>query len=345
MKRYFWIGLLTGICLNVLALAFVFNATAQKNGPADSASPAAAPAAPNVTAPVGSAFTYQGLIKKNGALVNGSCDFQFKLFSDPNDPGSQVNITQEYKNQPVKNGVFTVVLDFGAMFDGSMRYIEALASCPASASPSYTTLPRQPIYAAPYAMALMPGALINDFNSANMDTLLIISSSSRSSIAGINNDNAVTSAGVYGLGTSGATGVYGEADTPVGIGVWANNTYGGSALTVKGEIHVKNIGGGVNAPVFTHHVNTGAGGNLCATQNYATVIDNPMFNGEPGAMLIVTPNYGANNGGAMPAVGIPGVYYDATNACGKGAGKWVIYTIDGVNLLNNSMYNVMGVLP
>ena len=63
------------------------------------------------------------------------------------------------------------------------------------------------------------------------------------------------------------------------------------------------------------------------------------------AILIVTPNYGSNTSGVGPAIGIPAVFYDTANTCGKGADKWVIYNLNGVAQVNNSLFNVMVVLP
>jgi hypothetical protein len=108
---------------------------------------------------------------------------------------------------------------------------------------------------------------------------------------------------------------------------------------------VQNANIGTDTPVFIHKVNTAVGGNLCAIQNYSTVLDNPIINGVPGAILIVTPNFGANDTGKAPAEGIPAVYYDATNQCGQGAGRWVIYNLNKQAQTNNSLFNVMAVLP
>jgi hypothetical protein len=79
-----------------------------------------------------------------------------------------------------------------------------------------------------------------------------------------------------------------------------------------------------------------------------TVINNPLTNGDPGAILVVTPNYGANGApyvGAGPANGVPAVFYDSLNNCGFGAGKWVIYNLNFVAMVNNSVYNVFVIKP
>ena len=64
-------------------------------------------------------------------------------------------------NHTVTNGLFTVTLDFGtAAFQGDARWLQ-IAVRPTGGG-SYTTLaPRQALTATPYAMSLVPGAVIN----------------------------------------------------------------------------------------------------------------------------------------------------------------------------------------
>ncbi len=103
-------------------------------------------------APIGTAFTYQGQLTSGGTPVNGSCDFQFRLFDGP-DGNNQVGSTVERTAVQVTNGFFTVQLDFGsAAFDGNARYLEVAVRCPAGGG-TYTLLsPRQPITPTPYAV-------------------------------------------------------------------------------------------------------------------------------------------------------------------------------------------------
>ncbi|WP_322490480.1 hypothetical protein [Chloroflexus sp.] len=105
---------------------------------------------------MGTAFTYQGRLTQSGGPVNGTCDVEFRLFDDAA-AGTQIGSTQTKTNVTVTNGVFTVVLDFGATaFDGDARWLAISVRCPAG-SGSYTTLnPHQPLTPAPYALAL-PG--------------------------------------------------------------------------------------------------------------------------------------------------------------------------------------------
>jgi len=106
-----------------------------------------------VQAALGTAFTYQGQLKKAGNPVNGTCDFQFGLW-DASTGGTQIGSTQTKTVISVTNGLFTIPdLDFGSgAFQGDARWLEIAVRCPAG-SGSYTTLsPRQALTATPYAL-------------------------------------------------------------------------------------------------------------------------------------------------------------------------------------------------
>jgi hypothetical protein len=87
-------------------------------------------------------FTYQGFLKQNGQPVNGTTSLTFRLYDAPTG-GNQLGsaITQ---NVNVQNGLFTVVLDFGAVWTGGDRYLEIQVG-------STTLAPRVKITPAPYA--------------------------------------------------------------------------------------------------------------------------------------------------------------------------------------------------
>jgi hypothetical protein len=98
----------------------------------------------------GTAFTYQGYLRQGGTPANANYDFQFSLWTTVSG-GSQVGATQTVTNVSVQNGLFTVSLDFGTVWDGSDRYLQ-IAVRPAG-SGSYTTLsPRVKINPTPYAI-------------------------------------------------------------------------------------------------------------------------------------------------------------------------------------------------
>ncbi|MBC8095983.1 MAG: hypothetical protein H7Y43_09235 [Akkermansiaceae bacterium] len=112
----------------------------------------------------GTAFTYQGRLNSGGNLVNGRYDFNFALFSAVGGSG-QVGSTQSYTAVPVSNGLFTVVLNFGAIFQGADRWLEL--SVRTNGVGAFTTLtPRQAVLPTPYAMYAANAAQVGGQNSS-----------------------------------------------------------------------------------------------------------------------------------------------------------------------------------
>jgi hypothetical protein len=80
------------------------------------------------TAPVGTAFSYQGDLKQAGAPANGAFDFEFVLF-DANDTSLS---TIDLGDVSVSNGLFTVQLDFT-----DVPFVAArLITCPVAYTPT-----------------------------------------------------------------------------------------------------------------------------------------------------------------------------------------------------------------
>lgn len=130
------------IILLALAIALTFTlgrATAQPPAPAAAA--------------LGTAFTYQGQLQTSGVPANGSYDFQFVLY-DAATGGAQVggSPTVTQNAVAVTNGLFSVQLDFGNVFNGAQYFLE-IGVRPAGVSGAYTTLtPRQALSPTPYAL-------------------------------------------------------------------------------------------------------------------------------------------------------------------------------------------------
>jgi hypothetical protein len=79
---------------------------------------------------------------------------------------------------------------------------------------------------------------------------------------------------------------------------------------------------------FVHQVVTGTGGNVCATFDGDTVIDHPLANGNPNAIILVTPNQGPLSiGGILGVPDVTQVYYDDLNTCGNSLNRWVIEAV------------------
>jgi hypothetical protein len=134
-----WIFQATVILLISAIGGWVFKASAQPEDVDRTIPPAA---------PIGTAFTYQGYLKDGGEPANGTYDFRFLLFDAPG--GSQVGPMVSADDVPVTEGIFTVQLDFGDVFDGTSLWMEIEVQGPGGGG--YTTLsPRQPLTAVPYA--------------------------------------------------------------------------------------------------------------------------------------------------------------------------------------------------
>ena len=115
----------------------------------------------------GTAFTYQGFLRQSALPANGSYDFQFSLWTAATG-GTQVGTTQTITGVSVQSGLFTVTLNFGAVWDGTDRFLQ-IAVRPAGTG-SYTTLsPRVRIAPTPYAIYAARAGVANPIGPAGGD--------------------------------------------------------------------------------------------------------------------------------------------------------------------------------
>jgi hypothetical protein len=103
----------------------------------------------SLPAPISTAFTYQGKLVDGGAPANGMYDLTFALY-DALSGGVQIGATVTRHGVTVADGLFTVQLDFGAVFDGTALYLE-IGVRPGGGGAYVTLAPRQALTAAPYA--------------------------------------------------------------------------------------------------------------------------------------------------------------------------------------------------
>jgi hypothetical protein len=107
-------------------------------------------------APSGTAFSYQGQLKQAGAPANGLYDFEFRLF-DLGAGGAQQGPMVPKSDVPVENGLMTMNLDFGSVFDGNRRWLEVRVRDGASTGAFTPLVPKQELTAAPYALYALGG--------------------------------------------------------------------------------------------------------------------------------------------------------------------------------------------
>lgn len=115
-----------------------------------------------VSSALAQAFTYQGHLRQSGSPVNANLTITFTLFNHPTNSGpAQVGapITQ---NVSVQNGLFTVELNFGAVWDGSDRWMEIRVG-------STTLSPRVKINPTPYAIRAATAGTANPIGAAGGD--------------------------------------------------------------------------------------------------------------------------------------------------------------------------------
>jgi hypothetical protein len=234
-KLYVFAGLTV-----LLLLLSATSATAQ--GPTPTAK-----RAPNTTA-LGTGFTYQGQLKKNGTAVTSSCNFQFGLW-DALSSGTQLGTTQTVPSVSVANGLFTTTLNSGNEFGANAftgaeaRWLAIAVQC--TGDGSYTALtPRQPVSPAPFAFAL-PG-LYTQQNDISPNVI------------GGYGGNSVTS-GVVGATIGGGGSRFG-CDT-LGILPCPNLVTG----------HYGTVGGGVNNTANAQYATVGGGKSNQANMESATV--------------------------------------------------------------------------
>lgn len=173
---------------------------------------------------IGSAFTYQGRLKKAGAPADTTCSFRFSLWTAASG-GGQRGDTLTVNNVAVRDGLFTVRLDFGYQYFGDDRWLQTAVKCAGDAT--FTLLnPRTRLTGVPYASSLAPGAYT--VGSTGEGTAII------------RGENRGTGVGVWGetIG-SGNAGVYGFSSH--GRGVWGFTTigtagvYGHNSSTASGD--------------------------------------------------------------------------------------------------------------
>src|SRR5262245_38411344 len=141
--------------------------------------------------PVSSAWTYQGQLSDGAALADGTYDFIFRLFT-LSAGGAQVGANVTVNDQLVSDGLFTVPLDFGSVFDGNARWLDIQVR-PGASGGAYTQLtPRQPLTAAPYALYSLDGGNWHRVGSA-------ITNNNAGSFVGVNRSTTVSSAEYFGI--------------------------------------------------------------------------------------------------------------------------------------------------
>ena len=163
--------------------------------------------------------------------------------------------------------------------------------------------------------------------------LAVTTTSSQNGASALRGHAESTAAGVALFGVAGST------KSPSGAGVSADGS-GSSGIALRianGGIRVSGAGVGTATPVFVHRATSG---NIEGAAPHRTTITHPLCDGDPNAILIVTPNF--NPGGAATGVieNHPiGVYFHPT------LHQWQIFHQDFAAMTVSAAYNVLVIKP
>lgn len=115
----------------------------------------------------GTLFTYQGRLNQGSSVANGFYDIRFILYNSDLGGNQQGPILTNTATM-TSNGLFTVNLDFGSVFDGTPRWVEIHVRT--NGSGSFTPLtPRQPLTPSPYAITagnISPAGIAGSYTNA-----------------------------------------------------------------------------------------------------------------------------------------------------------------------------------
>jgi|GEM_PF-2024468 len=278
-------------------------------------------------APVGTAFTYEGRLNQAGAPAGGLYDFRFSLW-DAVTGGTPVGVPLTNTATGVTNGLFTVVLDFGAVFDGNARWLELGVRTNGSGSFASLT-PRQELMPSPYSItagnvsgAIAAVQLTGTIQPANIGAGTFTGTNAFSGVVTATNVNNMLKGTFIGSG-AGLTGVPGSALAPnptfvgtvtaggdlagirlkIGSGHSLNGNFnsiaGGINSTIESNTSNSTIAGGDGHTIHAGAVGTFIGGGI---GNQMTGIYSTIAGGYGGA-IVNSAAYGALGGGYNNGVG------------------------------------------
>ena len=269
-----------------------------------------------VAAPVGSEFSYQGVVQKNDIGINGACSIRFTLY-DAVTGGSLVGAPNPNTiAATAANGLFTATLDFGASaFNGTARWLQIEVE--PQGDQTYTLLtPRQPLTPVPYAMYALngtAGSLALPFSGSvsapNVNAFGVTNTGSGGT--GVRGDGGLGG----GEGSGGYAGMYGHSATQYGV-------LGESSAGASGGVRGRNLAGGPGVEGIG-----GAGSGLNGTSASGNGVSGTTFNSSVAGI------YGTNSGGGGPGVqgqstsgfGVWGTSSSGTGVQGQSSTGWGVY--------------------
>ena len=171
----------------------------------------------NLALAQGTAFTYQGQLQNNGSPASGTYNLTFSLFNT-NSGGVPVAGPVTNNAVVVTNGLFTVLIDFGAACSPANQYWLQIGVETNGVSSFTTLMPRQQLTPTPYAIfANTSSNLSGTVSAAQLNGTVGNSQLANSSItvnagAGLSGGGTVALGGTTTLNNAGVLSVTGNAD-------------------------------------------------------------------------------------------------------------------------------------
>jgi hypothetical protein len=216
--------------------------------------------------PVGTAFTYQGLLQASGSPISGVCDFQFLLYDALN--GGTVKGSTSVFTGTVASGYFTVSLDFGAAaFDGNARWLDISVNCPTGSANWATLAPRQPLTPAPYALyAVNAGTATTATTALSANTAAFFTGALGGDVTGLQGSTTVIR--LQGVPVTTTAPGKGQVLTFDGAQWAPADPFGGGVTSVSASAPLNSTGGATPNISFTGILPLANGGTGSATQNF-----------------------------------------------------------------------------
>lgn len=228
-------------------------------------------------APLGTAFNYQGQLNDGVNPAQGLYDFRFAIY-DSDSGGSPLVGPVTNSAVAFSNGLFTVLLDFGDVFDGSARWLEIGVRTNSTPTDFTVLSPRQQLTPTPYAR-YAPNADVAEVAKAVRDGAITESKIAVEAVksthlapgavtsAGIA-DGTITDADISASGIS-ATKIIGGDLQAQRLNVGQGHTLSGTLATIAGgnnntaaaSATLAAIGGGQNNRVESTQSTIGGGQN------------------------------------------------------------------------------------
>lgn len=189
----------------------------------------------NHLAAQGTAFTYQGRLLDNGQPVNGTnYGMVFYVYDTPTNGSPLGNFG--IASVTVSNGLFTVPLDFGNVFDGNPRWLEVSVekTGPGGDGGLTTLAPRQQMLPTPYAIqSLNASNLLGNVSAAQVSGQ--ISTEQLPTVVVTNNQSGVNFSGAFSGNGGGLTNVNAANLTgTISVGQLPTNVLiNGNGLTIQ----------------------------------------------------------------------------------------------------------------